>query len=177
MVRRWLLTGVMVGMFGGTASGEPAPTGLNGLDRELGTTGRVGVYAPRSSTEIQPAAPEADTAARTPELRADDHDDPNGADRAASLSDEELRRTDAGVTACRVEVARRRQVAPKKVAAKEVVVRFTVEPSGHVRDAEAISALNTDLEIAACAKRVVSDWVFARHPGGAVSAQRTYRFP
>jgi outer membrane biosynthesis protein TonB len=73
-------------------------------------------------------------------------------------------------------VARRRQIPPGKLAAKEVVLRFTVEPDGRVRDAEAVSAPDTDLEVAACAKRVLSEWVFARHHGDAIAVQRTYRF-
>ena len=75
-----------------------------------------------------------------------------------------------------MEVARRRQVAPKAVAAKEVVLRFDVEADGHVRNAEAVSALDTDLEIAACAKRVLSEWVFAKHRGEAIAVERTYRW-
>ncbi len=92
------------------------------------------------------------------------------------LSEEELRRTDAPVEGCRVEVARRRQVALEKLAAKEVVVRFTVQPDGRVRNAETVSAPATDLEIAACAKRVLSEWMFAKHPGPAITARRTYNF-
>ena len=53
---------------------------------------------------------------------------------------------------------------------------FTVQANGHVREAEAVSAAGTDLEIAACAKRVVSEWVFAKHTGRDIAAQRTYRF-
>ena len=53
--------------------------------------------------------------------------------------------------------------------------RFTVEQSGHVRDAEAVSATDTDLEVAACAKRVLSEWVFARHASGEVTVERAYR--
>ena len=46
-------------------------------------------------------------------------------------------------------------------------MRFNVEADGHVRNAEAVSAIDTDLGIAACAKRVLSEWVFAKHPGEA----------
>lgn len=176
MSGRWFLIGAAVWALGGTAWGEPPSTGLNGLDRELGSTGRVGVYAPRSSTPIEPAPTEADTAARAPRPQSEDHEGAGHADHAPVLSEEEFRETDAPVSACRVEVARRRQISPQKLAAKEVVVHFTVQANGHVRDAEAVSAPGTDLEIAACAKRVVSDWVFAKHAGRAITAQRTYHF-
>ena len=178
MSARWLvLIGTAVWALGGKAWAEPPSTGLNGLDRELGSTGRIGVYAPRSSTPIEPAPTEADTAARAPELPADDHDATDHKEGAAAvLSEEEFRRTDAPVAACRVEVARRRQLSPGKLAAKEVVVHFTVLANGHVREAEAVSATGTDLEIAACAKRVVSEWVFAKHAGRDIAAERTYHF-
>ena len=77
---------------------------------------------------------------------------------------------------CRVEIARRRQIQPDKVAAKEVVVRFSIDPDGRVRDAEALFAPDTDLEIAACAKRVITQWTFAKRPSSAVNVERTYRF-
>ncbi|HVV49640.1 MAG TPA: hypothetical protein VHO06_08275, partial [Polyangia bacterium] len=168
MRARWAVLGVvLVGAIGGTAWGEPASTGLTGLDHELGSTGRIGTYTPRSTEQIVPAAPEADSAPRAPERQAARPDDPRAGDHAGILAEEELRPTETSVAACRVEVARRRQVSPKKLAAKEVVVRFTVEPDGHVRDAEAVEAPETDLEVAACAKRVLSDWVFAKHAGAA----------
>ena len=87
-----------------------------------------------------------------------------------------MQRTEAPVNACRVEVARRRQIPPKKVAAEQVIVRFTVEPNGRVRNAETISAPATDLEIAACAKRVLSEWLFAKHARGVITLERTYHF-
>ena len=178
---RGVVLGVMIGAAAGYASAEPAATGLAGLDDQLNTTGRIGVYAPQSSTQIAPAiAPptsERDSASRalqpvsTDRARLGDQ-----GDRRGSLAEEEFIPTDGPVTACRLEVARRRQVSPKKLAAKEVVLRFNVEADGQVRNAEAVSAPDTDLEIAACAKRVLSEWVFAKHTGDAIAVERTYRF-
>jgi outer membrane biosynthesis protein TonB len=65
---------------------------------------------------------------------------------------------------------------PAKIAAGTVVLRFTIEKSGRVRDAEALSADGTDLEVAACAKRVLSEWVFAKRAQGGTVVERTYRF-
>ncbi len=167
---------VLVALFGQASSAEPPSSGLSGLDQAMGATGRIGVYTPAPAGQIQPAAPEADSAAR-PLARPPERDaPPEPAARPSGLVEEELHPTEAPVAACRLEVARRRQIAPGKLAAKEVVLRFTVEPDGRVRDAEAISAPNTDLEVAACAKRVLSEWVFARHRGEAIAVQRTYRF-
>jgi hypothetical protein len=181
MTVRWVFLGVMIGAGARYASAEPAATGLAGLDEELSSTGRIGAYTPQSSSQIAPSAapptPERDSASRA--LRPVSTDRANlsaPADRGGGLAEEEFTPTDGPVTACRVEVARRRQVAPKTLAAKEVVLRFNVEADGHVRNAEAVSALDTDLEIAACAKRVLSEWVFAKHAGEAVAVERTYRF-
>jgi hypothetical protein len=182
MMARWaVFLGVMIGAMAGYASAEPAPAGLAGLDDKLSSTGRIGAYAPQSSGPIAPGvAPptsERDSASRA--LRPVSTERSNlgaPAARRGGLAEEEFTPTDGPVTACRVEVARRRQVAPKKLAAKEVVLRFNVEADGHVRNAEAVSALDTDLEIAACAKRVLSEWVFAKHTGEAIAVERTYRF-
>jgi len=178
---RWVFLGVMMGAVARYASAEPAATGLAGLDDKLSSTGRIGVYAPQSSSQIVPGvAPptsERDSASRG--LRPVSAERANlsvPTDRRGGLAEEEFTPTDGPVTACRVEVARRRQVAPNKLAAKEVVLRFNIEADGHVRNAEAVSALDTDLEIAACAKRVLSEWVFAKHTGEAIAVERTYRF-
>jgi hypothetical protein len=181
MTVRWVVLGVMIGGAAGYASAEPVPAGLAGLDNQLNTTGRIGVYAPQSSSQIAPApAPptsERDGASRALQpVSTDRANFGDQGDRRGGLAEEELIPTEGPVTACRTEIARRRQVSPKKLAAKEVVLRFSIEADGHVRNAEAVSALDTDLEIAACAKRVLSEWVFAKHTGEAIAVERTYRF-
>ncbi len=178
---RWVFLGVMIGAVAGYASAEPAATGLTGLDDKLSSTGRIGAYAPQSAGQIAPgiAPPTAESDSASRGLQPVSTERPNlgvPADRRGGLAEEEFTPTDGPVAACGVEVARRRQVAPKKLAAKEVVLRFKVEADGHVRNAEAVSALDTDLEIAACAQRVLSEWVFAKHAGAAIAVERTYRF-
>ena len=78
---------------------------------------------------------------------------------------------------CRIEVARRRQVAPARVRAESVTLRWTIDRAGTVHDAEAVSAADTDLEVAACAKRVMSDWIFAKRADGPLTVEWTYKFP
>lgn len=179
MRARWVFVGVMIAT--GYASAEPSATGLAGLDDQLNATGRIGAYAPQSSSQIAPGmAPpttERDSASRGLQPVSTDRASlGDQRDRRGSLAEEEFLPTEGPVTACRTEVARRRQVPPNKLAAKEVVLRFNVEADGHVRNAEAVSAPETDLEIAACAKRVLSEWVFAKHAGEAIAVERTYRF-
>jgi hypothetical protein len=174
-VRAWGV-GLLVALVGGVAAAEPPTGGLPGLEQELGSTGKIGVYAPRVSTQIAPAAPEADSAGLVPPPPVEREATSDRTDRTAILSEEELRKTDPPVAGCRVEVARRRQIAVEKLAAKQVIVRFTVLADGRVRDAETVSAQETDLEVAACAKRVLSEWLFAKHAGAPVKARRTYKF-
>ena len=97
--------------------------------------------------------------------------------RADMIIEAEYRRAEPRLQQCRIEVARRRRVAPSRVAAKSVTLRWTIEASGRVHDAEALLAPQTDTEVAACAKRVISDWTFARQPGGPQTVEWTYTFP
>jgi hypothetical protein len=180
MRTRWLVLGVFLGIAGGAASADSGHSGLSGLDAELNGTGRVGAISPGTKSQIEApdagATPEARPARPIATTRPTETLGATPSDVARSADDnEEYRQTEARVAACRVEVARRRQVPPAKVAAGTVTVRFTVEPTGRVRDAEAISASGTDLEVSACAKRVLSEWVFAKHAGKPVTVQRTYQ--
>jgi hypothetical protein len=108
--------------------------------------------------------------------RAGDEPSAQVAALPAGVSELDVRPTDDAVAACRIEVARRRHLPPAKIAAESVVVRFTIERSGRVRDAEALSAAGTDLEVAACAKRVLSEWKFAKRARDGIVVERTYRF-
>jgi hypothetical protein len=172
----WLIVAMAVST---AASAEPRGSGLAGLDEQLKAIGRVGDLVPRSTTQIEAASPDAGVVARAPAPPPSPVDTEGRgapASQPPGLAEEEYRRTDGPVTACRVEVARRRRIAPVKVAARAVTVRFTVEPNGRVRDAEALAAAGTDLEVAACAKRVLSEWVFAKHGAGPIVVERDYRF-
>ena len=162
--------------------------GLTGLDTKLRGTGRIGTLTPQAGGRIAASVPDAGAPERTrdPQQAATRLEDDGaaaaaaaaaGPTRSAGATDTELRRTDGAVADCRIEVARRRRLPPGKVAAGTVVVRFTIETSGRVREAEALSAVDTDLEVAACAKRVLADWKFPQRARDAeVVVQRTYRF-
>jgi outer membrane biosynthesis protein TonB len=177
MKQGWL---ILVAAAGAAVSARAQADGLAGLDAELNATGRIGTYTPEP-TRIAPATPDAGAPASPRErapttARSDDNAAPPRARATDLKTDAEVQPTDGAVASCRIEVARRRRVTPAAVAAGTVVLRFTIERSGRVRNAEALSAEGTDLEVAACAKRVISDWVFAKRPQGAAVVQRTYRF-
>jgi hypothetical protein len=97
--------------------------------------------------------------------------------RTNAVDQDEYRRVEPRVHDCRIEIARRRHVPASRVAAKSVTLRWTIEPSGRVRDAEAVLAPQTDTEVAACAKRVISESVFGKHAGGPQTIEWTYTFP
>jgi TonB family protein len=175
----WL--GLGMGVAAAAAVGTSARgEGLAGLDDKLNSTGRIGTYTPHAA--IAPA-----TDAGVPATGRDpapaltrDSDGPSSSGAHAALpvgvTELDVRPTDDAVAACRVEVARRRKLPPAKIAAGTVVVRFTIDRSGRVHDAEALSAADTDLEVAACAKRVLSQWVFSKRARDGIVVERTYRF-
>ena len=176
---RWGTVAIGVcGVWWAFATARVGAEGLAGLDAQLNGTGRIGTYAPHGTQIAKPDAGGSSTS-RDP-VPAMAHINAATADgaRAATVTDggDEVQPPDGAVAACRVEIARRRRVPPAKIAASEVVVRFTIERSGRVRDAEALTAAGTDLEVAACAKRVLSEWVFAKRPKDATVVERTYRF-
>ena len=174
----WMVVGVGV-VAGAAVSSFARAEGLAGLESQLNGTGRIGTYAPSTSGIAPPSDGKAARNTRDPAPSSGRIDD-EAAARAArpvSTGDAEVALTEGRVAACRVEIARRRQVPPAKVAAGTVVLRFTIEGSGRVRNAEALTADGTDLEVAACAKRVLSEWVFAkRKTGAAVVVERAYSF-
>jgi hypothetical protein len=166
-------------------SGTARADGLAGLDAKLRATGRVGTPTPQAAGEIPATTPDAGAPerARDPRQALVRIEDAAAAQAAAptasrpsAADEEELQKTEGAVASCHVEVARRRRVPPAKIAAGSVVVRFTIEKSGRVREAEALSALDTDLEVAACAKRVLSQWTFTKRARDALVVERTYRF-
>jgi hypothetical protein len=173
---RWLAVGMLLGLAATAGSTELASSGLSGLSEQLNATGRIGVYVPKAPVQIAPAVEGGDAPRELPSPIVSAEPRPKRPSKPADLAEEELLPTDRGVRACRVEIARRREVQPDKVAAKEVVVRFSIDRDGHVRDAEALFAPDTDLEIAACAKRVITQWTFAKRPSSALNVERTYRF-
>jgi len=179
MRRRWSMLVVIVGV---AVSSRAWPDGLAGLESKLRETGRIGTVTPPATGPIAPdaGAPEAPRDPRLARMRIEEADRVAASASApparAAATDEELRPTETAVADCRVEVARRRRVPPSKIAAGSVVLRFTIARTGRVHDAEALSAIDTDLEVAACAKRVLSDWQFAKRAHDAVVVERTYRF-
>lgn len=172
------MMGMMFWLAANSARADSPQSGLAGLDAAMNGTGRIGDLSPRSDLPIGAASiPDGQALRKVPQAgtaggRGDEHPLPSS---ATAISELEVLQTEGPVANCRIEVARRRRVTPAQVSAGTVVLRFTVEPSGRVRNAEAVWAANTDLEVAACAKRVLSEWTFAKHARGDITVERTYR--
>jgi len=62
----------------------------------------------------------------------------------------------ASVEDCRLDVARRRGVAPGEIAAGTLTLRWTIQPYGRVQDVSAFAWSVTNEEVTACAELVVA---------------------
>lgn len=77
---------------------------------------------------------------------------------------------------CRFDVARDKRVAPSKVAADRLILRWTIDPSGYTSATEVVAATPVDLALMDCVKAAMSQWSFTRPRGGPVSVERLYTF-
>jgi hypothetical protein len=144
-------------------------------------TGRIG-FAPLSDSGskieqiAEPAMPNelsvqrAAVDARTPASAA-----PSGVINAGLL-ESEIQSAFADLGGCRLEVARRKQVAMGAVAAGRLTLRWTITPAGSVGETEVVAVEPVDIQVMDCVKRRMSFWSFARPRGGAVRLERTFAF-
>ena len=77
---------------------------------------------------------------------------------------------------CRVDVARAKRVELSKVAANELLLRWTIEPSGQTGPTEVVATAPVDLDLMDCVKAAMSRWSFTPPRGGAIHAERTFTF-
>jgi hypothetical protein len=80
------------------------------------------------------------------------------------------------VESCRVDIARAKRVPPSKVVADELVLRWTIEPSGQTDSTEVVATTQVDLDLMDCVKAAMSRWSFSRPRGGAVRIERPFSF-
>ena len=77
---------------------------------------------------------------------------------------------------CRVDVARAKRVELSKVTADQLLLRWTIEPSGLIGSTEVVAARPVDLDLMDCVKAAMSRWSFTRPRGGAVHVERPFTF-
>ena len=77
---------------------------------------------------------------------------------------------------CRVDVARAKRVELSKVVADELLLRWTIDPSGHTGATEVVATAQVDLDLMNCVKAAMSRWSFTRPSGGAIRVERPFAF-
>jgi hypothetical protein len=77
---------------------------------------------------------------------------------------------------CRVDVARAKRVELSKVVADELLLRWTIDPSGLTTSTEVVAAKPVDLDLMDCVKAAMSRWSFTRPRGGAIHVERPFTF-
>jgi hypothetical protein len=142
----------------------------------LRETGRIGPMFPEGSGGIQrdDLAMPAETTIQN--VAFTEHKRPRvgaGVIDEAVL-DREVRARLSAAQDCRIEVARRKQVAPSEVVASPLTLRWTILPSGGVASTAVIASAADDGELADCLKKQMVSWVFSRPSGGPVSVERTF---
>ena len=77
---------------------------------------------------------------------------------------------------CRVDVARAKRVPPGKVVADQLLLRWTVEPTGQTSSTEVVATTPVDLELMDCVKAMMSRWSFTPPSGGSLRVERAFAF-
>ncbi|HEY6476898.1 MAG TPA: hypothetical protein VI456_09980 [Polyangia bacterium] len=77
---------------------------------------------------------------------------------------------------CRLDVARDKRIAPSKVVADRLILRWTIDPSGETSSTEVVAATPVDLDLMDCVKAAMSRWSFTRPRGGSIRIERLYAF-
>ena len=90
--------------------------------------------------------------------------------------DKEIAERFADISACRVDVARGKQVMPSQVVAEKLMLRWIIQPDGTTISTEVVAVAPVDLGIMDCAKRVMSQWTFTRPRGGPLPVERPFQF-
>jgi hypothetical protein len=150
------------------------------FDAELGRTGHVAVPDLRGEmTGIVAGSIEDRPEVKVPAIPSVPSPKPL---TRISLRDDPTLRVQYGkalgesVEECRFDVARRFGITPVEVAADVLVLRWTIEPSGRVRDVSAVASFPSDEAVKACAKGVVSTWPLLSQLQKPVALEWSYTF-
>jgi hypothetical protein len=93
-----------------------------------------------------------------------------------AILEREIRARFFDARACRMEVARRKHVAPAQIAGKSLALRWTILPSGTVEATQVVALSPTDPDLVNCLKLRMVQWRFTPPRGGALALDRTYSF-
>ncbi len=124
-------------------------------------------WAGNSEKSIKPVA--ADIADAPPPRPPQGTIDPARLDREIAANFETVEN-------CRVDVARAKRVALSKVLADELLLRWTIDPSGLTGSTEVVATTPVDLDLMDCVKSAMSRWAFSRPRGGSLRVERPFAF-
>jgi len=90
--------------------------------------------------------------------------------------DREITEKFTQIAACRVEVARSKQVTPAQVVADTLLLRWIIERDGTTGSTDVVATAAVDIAVMDCAKRVMSQWRFPAPRGGPKAVERSFTF-
>jgi hypothetical protein len=91
--------------------------------------------------------------------------------------DRELNANLSALDDCRIEVARTKRIAPGAVVANELLLRWTIKPSGSVGLTQVVATTPVDMDVMTCVKAtMMTRWSFTRPQGGQIELERTFAF-
>lgn len=110
-----------------------------------------------------------------------------GEERAPSLTtsvvadpvrlEREVRTHFATLPDCVVEVARIQQVGPRHVVASELLLRWTILPTGGVGTTAVVATAPIDPGVMSCVKQRMTQWTFSPLAGASAEVERLLVFP
>ena len=164
--------------------GSDPPSGLISLP-SLYETGKVGVRSESSPTPAPTPVPQelqwagngeksikpvaADIADAPPPRPPEGIIDPARLDREIGANFDALEN-------CRLDVARVKRIAPDKVVADQLLLRWTIDPAGQASSTEVVATTQVDLDVMDCVKSAMSRWSFTRPRGGSIRIERPFAF-
>ena len=93
-----------------------------------------------------------------------------------TLLDDQIETRFASLDDCRVDVARRRRVAPTEVQGDTLTLRWLIRPTGEIGATQVVATSPTDLDLMDCVKAAMSKWSFTAPSGGSVRVERAFKF-
>jgi hypothetical protein len=163
---------------------QPSPTNLF-PGPSLYETGKVGVMPESASTPAPTPVPvELQWAGNSEKsikpVAADIADAPPPRPPEGSIDPVRLTQEIQGnfetLENCRVDVARAKRVPLSKVVADELLLRWTIDPSGLTGATQVVATAQVDLDLMDCVKAAMSRWTFSRPRGGAIHVERPFTF-
>jgi hypothetical protein len=94
----------------------------------------------------------------------------------ADLLDREITAKFNSVGHCRIDVARRKRLAPAQIAVDSLTLRWTIAGKGEVAAMEVIGSTPVDPDVLDCIKRDANSWRFTAPLGGDVRLNRALVF-